>query len=82
MLGTLAEDLEVILSGGIDEVHVEFSAEDVDEKSDKSIEDNLPVLVQKPEVLCKAGKNWSNMLQMTFNSLKNVCADVADREKE
>lgn len=82
MLGTLAGNLEVILSGGIDEVHVGFSAEDVDEKSDKSIEDNLPVLVQKPEVLCKAGKNWSNMLQMTFNSLKNVCADVADREKE
>lgn len=38
MLGTLAEDLEVILSGGIDEVHVEFSAE----------YDDLPVLVQKP----------------------------------
>lgn len=46
MLGTLAEDLEVILSGGIDEVHVEFSAE----------YDDLPVLVQKPDVPCKAGK--------------------------
>lgn len=59
-----------------------FSAEDVDEKSGKSIENNLPVLVQKLDVLCKAEKNWSNMLQMTFNSLKNVCADVADREKK
>lgn len=82
ILGTLADNLEVILSGGIDEVYMGFSAEDVDEKSGKSIENNLPVLVQKLDVLCKAEKNWSNMLQMTFNSLKDVCADVADREKK
>lgn len=82
ILGTIAENLDVILGAGIDEVNVGFSAEDVDEKSDKSIEHYLPVLAQKLDVLCRAEKNWSHMLQMTFNSIKNVCADMADREKE
>ena len=36
ILGTVAENLDVILGAGIDEVNVGFSAEDVDEKSDKS----------------------------------------------
>ena len=82
ILGTIAENLDVILGAGIDEVNVGFSAEDVDEKSDKSIEHYLPVLVQKLDVLCRAEENWSHMLQVTFNSIKNVCADMADREKE
>ncbi len=82
ILGTIAENLDVILGAGIDEVNVGFSTEDVDEKSDKSIEHYLPVLVQKLDVLCRAEKNWSHMLQVTFNSLKNVCTDLADREKE
>ena len=82
ILGTIAENLDVILGAGIDEVNVGFSAEDVDEKSDKSIEHYLPVLAQKLDVLCRAEKNWSHMLQMTFNSIKNVCVDMAEREKE
>ena len=82
ILGTVAENLDVILGAGIDEVNVGFSAEDVDEKSDKSIEHYLPVLVQKLDVLCRAEKNWSHMLQVTFNSIKNVCVDMAEREKE
>ena len=82
ILGTIAENLDVILGAGIDEVNVGFSAENVDEKSDKSIEHYLPVLAQKLDVLCRAEKNWSHMLQVTFNSIKNVCADLADREKE
>ena len=82
ILGTIAENLDVILGAGIDEVNVGFSAEDVDEKSDKSIEHYLPVLAQKLDVLCRAEENWSHMLQVTFNSIKNVCADMADREKE
>ena len=80
--GTIAENLDVILGAGIDEVNVGFSAEDVDEKSDKSIEHYLPVLAQKLDVLCRAEENWSHMLQVTFNSIKNVCADLTDREKE
>ena len=82
ILGTIAENLDVILGAGIDEVNVGFSAEDVDERSDKSIEHYLPVLAQKLDVLCRAEENWSHMLQVTFNSIKNVCADLADREKE
>ena len=82
ILGTIAENLDVILCAGIDEVNVGFSAEDVDEKNDKSIEHHLPVLAQKLDVLCRAEKNWSHMLQVTFNSIKNVCANMADREKE
>lgn len=82
ILGTIAENLDVILGAGIDEVNVGFSAEDVDEKSDKSIEHYLPVLAQKLDVLCRAEKNWSHMLQVTFNSIKNVCTDLVDREKE
>lgn len=82
ILGTIAENLDVILGAGIDEVNVGFSAEDVDEKSDKSIEHYLPVLAQKLDVLCRAEENWSHMLHVTFNSIKNVCADLADREKE
>ena len=82
ILGTIAENLDVILGAGIDEVNVGFSAEEVDEKSDKSIEHYLPVLAQKLDVLCRAEENWSHMLQVTFNSIKNVCADMADREKE
>ena len=81
ILGTVAENLDVILGAGIDEVNVGFSAEDVDEKSDKSIEHYLPVLAQKLDVLCRAEKNWSHMLQVTFNSIKNVCADMADRRR-
>lgn len=82
ILGTIAENLDVILGAGIDEVNVGFSAEDVDERSDKSIEHYLPVLAQKLDVLCRAEGNWSHMLQVTFNSIKNVCADMAEREKE
>ena len=82
ILGTIAENLDVILGAGIDEVNVGFSAEDVDEKSDKSIEHYLPVLAQKLDVFCRAEENWFHMLQVTFNSIKNVCADMADREKE
>ena len=82
ILGTIAENLDVILGAGIDEVNVGFSAEDVDEKSDKSIEHYLPVLAQKLDVLCRAEENWSHMLQVTFDSIKNVCADLAEREKE
>ena len=82
ILGTIAENIDVILGAGIDEVNVGFSAEDVDERSDKSIEHYLPVLVQKLDVLYKAGENWSHMLQVTFNSIKNVCADLVDREKQ
>ena len=82
ILGTIAENLDVILGAGIDEVNVGFSAGNMDEKSDKSIEYYLPVLVQKLDVLCRAGENWSHMLQVTFNSIKNVCADMTDREKE
>lgn len=82
ILGTIAENLDVILGAGIDEVNVGFSAGNMDEKRDKSIEYYLPVLVQKLDVLCRAGENWSHMLQVTFNSIKNVCADMTDREKE
>lgn len=80
ILGTVAENLDVILDAGIDEVHVGFSAEDVDEKSEKSIENYLPLLVRKLDVLCRAEKNWFNMMQKTFNSLKNVCGEIVDRE--
>jgi len=79
---TAKKNLDVILGAGIDEVNVGFSAGNMDEKSDKSIEYYLPVLVQKLDVLCRAGENWSHMLQVTFNSIKNVCADMTDREKE
>lgn len=81
ILGTIAENLDVVMDAGIDEVYVGFTADDVDEKSDKSIEHYLPVLAQKLDVLCKAEENWSHMLQVTFNSIKNVCADLANREK-
>ena len=81
ILGTIAENLDVVMDAGIDEVYVGFTADDVGEKSDKSIEHYLPVLAQKLDVLCKAEENWSHMLQVTFNSIKNVCADLADREK-
>ena len=38
ILGTIAENLDVVMDAGIDEVYVGFTADDVDEKSDKSIE--------------------------------------------
>lgn len=80
ILGTLAENLDIILDAGIDEIFMGFTADDVDEKSEKSIENYLPLLVKRLDVLCKAEKNWSNMLQKTFNSLKNVCSEIVDRE--
>lgn len=82
ILGTLAENIDIILDAGIDEIFMGFSAEDADEKSEKSIENYLPVLVRRMEVLCKARENWSNMLQKTFNSLKNVCADLVEGKEE
>ena len=82
ILGTLAENLDVILGAGIDEVNVGFTTENADGKNYKSIEYYLPILTQKLDVLCKAGKNWSYMLRETFNFLKNVCTDIADREKK
>lgn len=56
ILGTLAENLDVILGAGIDEVNVGFTTENADGKNYKSIEYYLPILTQKLDVLCKAGK--------------------------
>lgn len=82
ILGTLAENLDIILDAGIDEIFMGFTADNVDEKSEKSIENYLPLLVKRLDVLCKAEKNWFNMMQKTFNSLKNVCSEIVEREAE
>lgn len=82
ILGTLAENLDIILDAGIDEIFMGFTADDVDEKSEKSIENYLPLLVKRLDVLCKAEKSWFNMMQKTFNSLKNVCSEIVEREAE
>ena len=82
ILGTLAENLDLILGSGIDEVYMDFSAAEVDEKHYKSIEHYLPELTKKLDVLCKASEHWMPMMQVTFNALKNVCADLAHGEQK
>lgn len=79
--GTIAENVDIIMEAGMEEIFMGFSAEEMDKACGKSIEHYLPVLVQKLDVLCKAGEHWQKMMTVTFNSLKNVCSDMVDREK-
>ena len=81
ILGTIAENVDIIMEAGMEEIFMGFSAEEMDEACGKSIEKYLPVLVHKLDVLCKAREHWQNMMTVTFNSLKNICSDMADREK-
>ena len=39
-------------------------------------------LVHKLDVICKAGEEWQNMMRVTFDSLKNVCAEIAEKEQK
>ena len=57
-----------------------FAADKMDGEYGKSIEHYLPEFVQKLDVICKAAENWHNMMAVTFNSLKNICADIAEKE--
>lgn len=68
------------MEAGIDEINMGFSANKMDGEYGKSIERYLPELVQKLDVICKAAENWHNMMAVTFNSLKNICADIAEKE--
>ena len=81
ILGTIAENVDIIMEAGMEEISMGFSANEMNGEYGKSIEHYLPVLVQKLDVLCKAGEHWQKMMTVTFNSLKNVCSDMADREK-
>ena len=80
ILGTIAENLEIIMEVGIEEISMGFLADKMDGEYGKSIEHYLPELVQKLDVICKAAENWHNMMAVTFNSLKNICADIAEKE--
>lgn len=80
ILGTVAENLEIIMEAGIDEINMGFSANKMDGEYGKSIEHYLPELVRKLDVFCNAAENWYGMLRATFNSLKNICTDLAEKE--
>ncbi len=82
ILGTIAENVEIIMEAGMEEISVGFSADKMDGEYGKSIEHYLPGLVHKLDVICKTGENWQNMMTVTFNSLKNVCAEIAEKEQK
>ena len=50
--------------------------------SELQIEHYLPGLVHKLDVICKTGEEWQNMMRVTFNSLKNVCVAIAEKEQK
>ena len=54
----------------------------MDGKYGKSIEHYLPGFVHKLDVICKTREEWQNMMRVTFNSLKNVCAEIAEKEQK
>ena len=70
------------MEAGMEEISVGFSADKMDGEYGKSIEHYLPGLVHKLDVICKTGENWQNMMTVTFNSLKNVCAEIAEKEQK
>lgn len=80
ILGTVAENVVIIMEAGIEEICMGFTVDKMDGKYGKSIEQYLPELVQKLDVICKAAENWHNMMAVTFNSLKNVCAGIVEKE--
>ncbi|MCM1375204.1 MAG: hypothetical protein NC305_04975 [Lachnospiraceae bacterium] len=80
ILGTIAENVEIIMEAGMEEIATGFSADKMDGEYGKSIEHYLPGLVHKLDVISKAGENWQNMMTVTFNSLKNVCTEIAEKE--
>lgn len=80
ILGTITENVVIIMEAGIEEISMGFSPDKMDGEYGKSIEHYLPELVQKLDVICKAAENWHNMMAVTFNSLKNICADIAEKE--
>ncbi len=73
---------EIIMEAGIEEISIGFSADKMDGEYGKSIEHYLPGLVHKLDVICKTGEEWQNMMRVTFNSLKNVCAEIAEKEQK
>lgn len=80
ILDTITENVVIIMEAGIEEISMGFSPDKMDGEYGKSIEHYLPELVQKLDVICKAAENWHNMMAVTFNSLKNICADIAEKE--
>lgn len=80
ILGTIADNVEIIMEAGIEEISMGFSVDELEGEYGKSIEHYLPGLVHKLDVISKAGENWYNMMTVTFNSLKNVCAGIAEKE--
>lgn len=80
ILGTIADNVEIIMEAGMEEIATGFSADNMDGEYGKSIEHYLPGLVHKLDVISKAGENWQNMMTVTFNSLKNVCTEIAEKE--
>lgn len=79
ILGTIAENVEIILEAGMEEISMGFSANEMEGEYGKSIEHYLPELVHKLDVIRKAGEHWQNMMTVTFNFLKNVCTDIAEK---
>ena len=82
ILGMIAENVEIIMEAGMEEISVGFSADKMDGEYGKSIEHYLPGLVHKLDVICKTGEEWQNMMRVTFNSLKNVCAEITEKEQK
>lgn len=81
ILGTLAENIDCILDAGLEEIYMEFSKDDVDEKSTKSLEYYLPILIKKLEAFHTADQHWSQMMNLTFLSLRNVCTELMEKKR-
>ncbi len=82
ILGTIADNVEIIMEAGIEEISMGFSADEMEGEYGRSIEHYLPGLVHKLDIISKAGENWHKMMTVTFNSLKNVCAEIAEKEQK
>ena len=70
------------MEAGIEEISMGFSADEMEGEYGRSIEHYLPGLVHKLDIISKAGENWHKMMTVTFNSLKNVCAEIAEKEQK
>lgn len=61
ILGTIAENVEIIMEAGMEEIATGFSADKMDGEYGKSIEHYLPGLVHKLDVISKSFKKTEGM---------------------
>ena len=73
ILGTLAENITVMMTSITDELNLQFTKASMDAvKTPSEVTEYLPLLAKDFAIIRKTVKEWSHMIEMTFKPLKDL----------